>query len=436
MQRIFPRAANARPRVALAAVLVAAACARPAGPPPAPAPETATRSDTAAEARAEAARAEAARAEAAQAESARRDSIARNAERRETEARRRVAIAADTLRVCAGGDVTLGTNLDTTWAKRATRILQRPVRPFVNPDTLLAPLRPLARGADVVLLNIEGAIGEGPAPRKCAPGSTNCYAFRQQPRVAGALRRVGGGAEVVGNVANNHARDAGESGLAATTAHLARAGVHVTGADTLPTVVTTPAGDTVAFLGFSTSGGPDPRDRAAVRRHVARAAARHARVVVTMHMGAEGAGAQRTADTTELFLGIDRGNVVAFARDAAASGADLVVGHGPHVMRAGEWVGATLALYSLGNLATYGPFTLRDPLDRGALACATLDGEGRVVAAELRSTRQRPPGFVSADPTARAAALVDSLSRLDFPRTGVRVAAGGRIEVPALVAEY
>jgi hypothetical protein len=417
-----------RPRAigALLGLLFAGACARPAAPPPAPAPDTAAAAE---------AEAERARAERAGAEVARRDSIARAGERRAAEERRRAAIAADTVRVCAGGDVTLGTNLDTTWAQRASRILQRRVRPFVDPDSLLAPLRPLARDADILLLNIEGAIGEGPAPRKCARGSTNCYAFRQPPRVAGALRRVGGAAEVVGNVANNHARDAGESGLAATVTHLARAGVHVTGSDTLATAVMTPSGDTVAFLGFSTSGGPDPRDRPAVRRHVARAAERHPRVVVTMHMGAEGAGAQRTPDTTEIFLGLDRGNLVAFARDAAAAGADFVVGHGPHVMRAGEWVGPTLALYSLGNLATYGPFTLRDPLDRGALACVTLDGEGRVVAAELRPTRQRPPGFVSADPSARAATLVDSLSRLDFPRTGVRVGADGRIEVPAVVAE-
>jgi hypothetical protein len=77
--------------------------------------------------------------------------------------------------------------------------------------------------------------------------------------------------------------------------------------------------------------------------------------------------------------------------------------------------------YSLGNLLTYGPFSLVEPLNRGALACAVLDEEGRVLSAQLRSTRQLPPGTVRADETGRAAALADSLSALDFPHTGARI---------------
>lgn len=318
-------------------------------------------------------------------------------------------------RVCAGGDVTIGTNLDTSWAAR------RGVDPFPDPDRLVSPLAPLVADAQIVLLNVEGAIGEGPAPRKCREGSTNCYAFRQPVPVAGALRRVNPAAAVVGNVANNHARDAGVSGLALTVRHLREAEVYVTGADTIATLVPLPDGDTVAVLGFSTSGGPDPRDLAAVRRHVARAAAAHPRVVVTMHMGAEGSQAQRTPDATEMFLGINRGNSVAFARTAVESGADAVIGHGPHVMRAAEWQGDALILYSLGNLLTYGPFSMDEPKNRGAIACVVLDPEGRVVDAELRSTRQVEAGVLVPDPTRRAAVLVDSLSRLDFPSTAPRV---------------
>ena len=236
---------------------------------------------------------------------------------------------------------------------------------------------------------------------------------------------------MVGNVANNHARDAGETGLIQTVRHLAAAGVQVTGVDALPTVVITPAGDTVAFLGFSTSGGPDPRDLEAVRYAVRRAAGHYPRVVVTMHMGAEGGKAQRTRDQTEIFLGsINRGNMVAFARTAVAAGAKLVIGHGPHVMRAMEWQGDALIMYSLGNLVTYGPFSFGEPMNRGAVACATLDPEGRVVDAVVRSTRQVKPGYVYRDSSRRAAVLVDSLSRLDFPGTGARVRADGTVLRP------
>jgi hypothetical protein len=78
-------------------------------------------------------------------------------------------------------------------------------------------------------------------------------------------------------------------------------------------------------------------------------------------------------------------------------------------------------MYSLGNLLTYGPFSFSEPMDRGAVACALLDPDGRVIDAALRTTRQRPPGLVSHDPSARAAVIADSLSRLDFPKTGARM---------------
>jgi hypothetical protein len=322
------------------------------------------------------------------------------------------------VRVCAGGDVMLGSNLDTLWAARSSARLGRGVAALPDPDGLLEPLRPLVADADIVLLNIEGAIGDGPAPSKCRPGSTSCYAFRQPSGTAGALARLAPQGVVIGNVANNHALDAGGPGLQATLRHLGLAGVYATGADTLATLVTTRQGDTVAFLGFSTSqAGPDPRDLDAVSRHVARAAARHPRVVVTMHMGAEGRDAQRTPDAFEYYLGENRGNAVAFARAAVDAGASAVIGHGPHVMRAAEWHRGALVFYSLGNLLTYGTFNLSEPMNRGAIGCVSLDPAGRITAAVLRSTRQHPPGLLAPDPTARAALLVDSLSRIDFPAT-------------------
>ncbi|HVG45633.1 MAG TPA: CapA family protein [Longimicrobium sp.] len=334
-------------------------------------------------------------------------------------------------RVCAGGDVTLGTNLDTTWVFTASARLGRRVAAFPDPDSLLAPLAPLVADADVLMLNVESAIGRGPpSRRKCAPGSTACFAFRSEPAAAAALRRLAGAAPLVGNVANNHARDAGVDGWYATMRHLQGAGARVTGADTLATPVPTAQGDTVAFLGFSPWTGPDSRNTAAVRRHVARAAARWRYVVVSVHLGAEGRGAQHTYDAPELFLGEDRGNPVAFARAAVDAGARVVFGSGPHVLRAAEWYGGGLIFYSLGNLLTYGPFTLADPLNRGAVACADLDPAGGVAYAELRPTRQTPPGLVRPDSTGAASTLVDALGQQDFPASAARVTPDGVLVRP------
>lgn len=327
--------------------------------------------------------------------------------------------------------MTLGTNLDTTWVQTASLRLGRKVTAFPDPDSLLAPLRPLVTDADVLMLNVEGAIGDGPpSRRKCAPNSSTCFAFRYDPPAAGAMRRLAGDAALVGNVANNHAKDAGDGGWYVTMRHLRAAGGFVTGADTLATPVATARGDTIAFLGFSPWTGPDPRDLAAVRRHVARAAARWRYVVVSVHIGAEGRGAQHTADSTEVFLGEDRGNPVAFAHAAVEAGARVVFGSGPHVMRAAEWYRDGLIFYSLGNLVTYGPFTLAEPLNRGAVACAELEPEGGVAAAELRSTRQSAPGIVRPDTTGTAAVLVGVLGAQDFPATAAPVAPGGALLHP------
>ena len=333
-------------------------------------------------------------------------------------------------RVCAGGDVTLGTNLDPKWARSAADTLWHSFGIRPDPDSIAPSLKPFLAGADLVLLNVEGAIGSGPAPRKCGPKSTACFAFRQPPNAAGALRRLADSTvAIVGNVANNHAHDAGPAGRDTTVARLDAAGIRVTGVDTIATAVALASGDTIGVLGFYTdSTTPDARDLRAVRRHVARAAEQFAVVIVTMHLGAEGPTAQRTRNATERFLTkINRGNPVGFADAAFAGGATLVVGHGPHVLRAAEWRGDRLALYSLGNLLTYGPFKLREPTNRGAVACATIDSARSVSHAELRPTMQVWPGVLLPDSTNRAWTLIDSLSGLDFPRSGVTVDSTGAV---------
>lgn len=331
------------------------------------------------------------------------------------------------VRFCAGGDVSLGTNLDTSWAINRFDGNTR-VRALPDPRELLAPLSPLVSDAGLLLLNVEGAIGDGPAPRKCARGSTLCYALRQQPAVAAALRHVNDSGVVVGNVANNHAHDAGAAGLLETRRWLAQAGVLATGADTIATPVPVGDGDTVAVLGFSPWSIAGVTDLDAVRRHVTRAAERYGRVIVTMHIGAEGATARHTPDRIEHFAGENRGNSVAFARAAVEGGASLVIGSGPHVLRAIEWNGHSLIAHSLGNLVTYGPFNHSGYNDHGALLCATLTPDGSVRDAVLRSTTQRAPGYVQADPANLGARDVAELSRQDFPATGAEISPSGELK--------
>lgn len=327
------------------------------------------------------------------------------------------------LRVCAGGDVTLGTNLDTAWSRRHAIASGDPTGSLHGPELLVAPLRPLMRGADVVVVNAEGAIGDGPVDTpKCDLTRQNCYLLRAPSEAGRAIRHLAdSGTVVVANVANNHLHDAGVAGVVATVDALDSAGVLVTGADTVPTVAVTARGDTVAVLGFSVWTDPSVNDIDAVRRLVANAVERYGRVVVTAHFGAEGRAAQRTPNAVERYVGEDRGNSVAFAHAAVEAGATMIIGHGPHVLRGIEWWNSALILYSMGNLINYGPFRLAPPMNRGAVVCATLDSAGQPRDAVLHSTRQPMPGIVLPDSTNRARRLVDSLSRLDFPATGATV---------------
>jgi poly-gamma-glutamate capsule biosynthesis protein CapA/YwtB (metallophosphatase superfamily) len=302
-------------------------------------------------------------------------------------------------------------------------------QPVALPDPwpLIAPIGPLVSGADLVLLNVEGAIGAGSAPRKCARRSTLCYAIRQPIATAAALRRVSDSARIVGNVANNHAHDAGDGGFRETLRRLDAAGVLATGADTIATPVAIGDGDTIGVLGFSPWSVARVEDLNAVRRHVARAAARYGRVIVTMHIGAEGGGARHTHDRLERFAGESRGNSVAFARAAVAGGASLVIGHGPHVLRGIEWNGPALVAHSLGNLVTYGPFNVGAYNGHGAILCATLGADGAVRDAVVRSTLQREAGRVEADPAGLGAQDIAQLTLEDFPATGAQLSRTGEI---------
>jgi hypothetical protein len=64
-------------------------------------------------------------------------------------------------------------------------------------------------------------------------------------------------------------------------------------------------------------------------------------------------------------------------------------------------------------------------MNRGVVACAEIDSARHVRAAWLRPTMQLAPGVLRPDSSARAAVLVDSLSAIDFPSTGVIVGADG-----------
>jgi capsule synthesis protein PGA_cap len=278
--------------------------------------------------------------------------------------------------------------------------------------------------ADVVLGNLEGTL-TNVTGSKCGVRSTNCFAFRTPPAYARWLDRAG---FTVLNLANNHAFDFGARGLADTVAALDRSGLLHTGRPG-EVVVQRVGAIRVALVGFSTYRWSNRMTNlAAVGRRVRTADRRADVVVVTAHMGAEGADQQHVARGNEVFLGENRGDPIRFAHAAVDAGADLVVGHGPHVLRGMEWYKGRLVAYSLGNFAGYKVFSLGGPLSVSGILRMTLASDGTFEAGVLVSTQLAGKGVPALDPTGRAHAVVRELSRADFGARAVRISSSGTIE--------
>ena len=153
-------------------------------------------------------------------------------------------------------------------------------------------------------------------------------------------------------------------------------------------------------------------------------------MLVTFHGGAEGRDQQRVRAGTETFLGENRGDSKRFARAVIDAGADLVVGHGPHVLRGMEWYKGKLIAYSLGNFGGYKVFSLGGPLSVSAILRVEIRGDGRFESGSIVPTILAGEGIPALDPAEQAHGFVRTLSRQDFGANGVRVSPAGVIGKP------
>jgi Bacterial capsule synthesis protein PGA_cap len=277
--------------------------------------------------------------------------------------------------------------------------------------------------ADVALANLEGTLSTG-GHSKCGVGSSSCFAFHTPPSYARWLRLAG---FTILNLANNHAADFGPVGEAQTLAALRREHLRYTGKPGQITV-TRVHGIRVALLGFA----PYPWAQSltnigAAKRLVAKARTMADVVIVTMHAGAEGVAHARVRPGTEMFLGENRGNPVAFSHAVVDAGADLVVGSGPHVLRGMEWYRGRVIAYSLGNFGGYGQFAMGGALSTTAILRLELRGDGRIVEGRLVAVRLVGAGIPELDPGGAAYAAVRSLSREDFGSLGATVSTDGQL---------
>ena len=317
-----------------------------------------------------------------------------------------------TLRIRAVGDVMLGTTVPEG---------------FLPPEDGQHSLDDVAdwlKDADLTFANLEGPLCDSGETTKCKK-TGSCYAFRCPTHYVKYLVDVG---LDLASTANNHAGDFGDGCRRETEKTLDTAGITWSGAKGSIGIRSLPDGRKLALVGFHTSASVnDVNDLDAARAIVKQAKAAADLVVVSFHGGGEGTKANRVIKGPEKYLGENRGDLPAFTHAVIDAGADLVLGHGPHVLRGLELYKGHLIAYSLGNFATYGRFNLSGPLKIGAVLEVELSKDGKFVRGKLLPTEQEGQGIPHKDTQARAVKMAADLTLLDFPQTGVKVASDGAL---------
>jgi poly-gamma-glutamate capsule biosynthesis protein CapA/YwtB (metallophosphatase superfamily) len=277
----------------------------------------------------------------------------------------------------AVGDVMLGRGI-------AGLMLGRGIAGLMQANSTLYPfLRTMefTRKADITFGNLECAItSEGT--------SQGGIALRTVPEAASALAEAG--FDIL-SLANNHADDYGAEGLLDTARYLQSENIACVGLSSAEA-----AGDEpvvlereelrIAFLAFNhvgppaplgTSAGPNWLEPDLVYEQVRRAAEDADSVVVSLHWGTE-------------YIPLPDDFQQRVARSILDAGADLVLGHHPHVVGAVSYEPQGLVAYSLGNYVFDQPFSLETL--QGMTVRALLSSEG------LKQVRFLPIQIVAGQP--------------------------------------
>lgn len=321
-----------------------------------------------------------------------------------------------TITIVAVGDIMPGTNF--------------PSEDYLPPacDILFNPVRNIIQNADVAVGNLEGVFSsEGGDAKNCKDPKT-CYVFRMPDSYAGCIKEAG--FDILG-VANNHVNDFGYEGRVNTARRLDEEGVFFAGFPDRPWVIYNIKGLKIGFCAFAPHTGTlDFRDYENAEAIVRELDKKVDIVVVSFHGGAEGRDHQHITRADEMFLGSNRGNPWYFARRVIDAGADLVVGHGPHVVRAVEFYKEKLIAYSLGNFCTYARFNLSGPNANAPVLEVNLDAKGNYVSGKIHSFLQLGEGGPVPDLSKSAMKRIRELTSIDFPEQEIIIDNEGRIIGP------
>ena len=320
----------------------------------------------------------------------------------------------DSISIVAVGDIMMGTNFPN-----------KSYLPADSGNLLWKSVGPHLIEADVTFGNLEGVILNNGGEAKACKNPKACYLFRTPDHLSRHFHQ--NGFDLM-SLANNHANDFGSIGRKNTQQVLNSLGIAFAGSIEVPATHLHKRRIRIGMVAVSPNKGTlIIHNEERILKIVEQLDSLNDLVIVSFHAGAEGAKNKHVTRKREYYYGEDRGNVYEFSHRMIDHGADLLIGHGPHVPRAMEIYKKRIIAYSLGNFLTYGRFNLRGANGEAPLLKVWLNPQGEFLSGNIVSFYQDYSLGPRPDPKLRALKSIKKLTKEDFPETPLTFDDSGRI---------
>ena len=319
------------------------------------------------------------------------------------------------VKLVAVGDIMMGTNYPSAG-----------YLPKGDGSYLWKNVKEKLMNADITFGNHEGVLlSEGGTAKRCNNPSA-CYVFRTPEKFAFNFKEVG--FDFL-SLANNHANDFGSVGRLNTQKLLEKLDIAHAGATEKKYVIKEINGLKVGMAAYAPNRGTRSIHSYDEIKATMKLLDEQCDIVIaSFHGGAEGAKNRHVTKARETYYGENRGNVFELAHLMIDNGADVVIGHGPHVVRAVEVYKDRFIAYSLGNFLTYKRFSMRGYAGESPLLELDLTPEGAFIEGQIQSYRQEYDHLgPRLDPNNGAASSIKKLTASDFPNSEIIIDDSGRI---------
>lgn len=313
----------------------------------------------------------------------------------------------DTYTVAMVGDIMMG----TTYPDNAL--------PKDDGAALFIDVKDILSRADIAAGNLEGTLCDT-AEVTNKKESDYSYSFRTPIEFAPRLKEAGFDFLCM---ANNHACDFGYEGVRSTERTLDKLGIAyagLTGRRELAVVERRGIRFGLCAFGHN-SRTLKHRERSKVKEILDSLQKVADIVIVSFHGGGEGKAYSHLPYGKEEYLGEDRGELRNFARFCIDNGADIVFGHGPHVVRCVELYKDRLIAYSLGNFCTPYGISILGTSGYAPVIVAETDRQGRFMGGRIYPFIQKRGLGPRRDTTYAAVNEIRRLTADDVP--------GGRLTI-------